>query len=81
MNKSALKKFYATILNDGTEQTIEKLSFLDNTHVDAVIRSMKDDMSFVRRSLITLQDGKIICVEKIAPPPAEQMKSFGAVAA
>ena len=81
MNKSALKKFYATILNDGTEQTIEKLSFLDDTHVDAVIRSMKDDMSFVRRSLITLQDGKIIRVEKIAPPPAEQMKSFGAVAA
>lgn len=81
MNKSALKKFYAAILNDGTEQTIEKLSFLDDTHVDAVIRSMKDDMSFVRRSLITLQDGKIIRVEKIAPPPAEQMKSFGAVAA
>ena len=39
------------------------------------------DMSYVRRSLITLQDGKIIRVEKIAPPPAEQMKSFGAVAA
>mmetsp|Transcript_10899 Transcript_10899/g.24074 ORF Transcript_10899/g.24074 Transcript_10899/m.24074 type:complete len:217 (+) Transcript_10899:98-748(+) len=66
MDKSALTKFYAFMLNQGTKRTVKKFQVIDGTHIEMVINSKNQQkMEYVYRALITLKDGKIIRVEKI----------------
>lgn len=65
MNKTFLKALYAQVLKEGAARSLEDFRVLDSKHVECVIRTVTPSADILARTIMTVEDGKIIHVGKL----------------
>ncbi|KAL7462220.1 hypothetical protein ACHAXS_002608 [Conticribra weissflogii] len=65
MNKKFLKALFAQLLKEGAKRSVEKFHVLDGNHAECVIRTITPFADILARTIMTIEDGKIIHVGKL----------------